>query len=239
MKNYIYKFNIFNPKEVVHGVSQKHFGSIMTKRIINKKNLENFLKALGISKNKVIFPNQIHSSKVLIVDDIDRNKDRNDGDGLITKTKNLFLAIVTADCLPIVFYEKKKKIIAVAHAGYKGIYKGVIKDAIDKFIKIGGDIKEIQIAVGPSIGECCYDVSIERKEMFEEKFGNGFIESKGDKYYLNLKKIALSLFIFEGIKKDNIEISKICTKCSNDRFFSYRGDKKNNHGEFITLAGLI
>lgn len=238
MKNNIYKFKIFNDKEVIHGISQRSFGSMMNKKILNKKNLKRFLENLGVLEKDIFFLNQIHSPRIVMADNPDF-KNMSEGDGFITGKKGKLLAIVTADCLPIIFYEKKKKIIGVAHAGYKGIYKGIVKEMMNKFRGMEGNTKNIQIAVGPSIGVCCYDVFIERKKIFEDKFGVDFVKNNRGRYYLDLKKIAFRLFVSEGIKKENIEISKICTRCNRDKFFSYRGDKKDNYGEFVTVAGLI
>ena len=223
---------------VLYKSSTRGFGSIKKNKKIIKKNLKKFLDTLKIDIGKVILPKQSHSSNVAVINDSKNNK-LLDTDGLITHKKGIFLGVTTADCLPIIFYEKKKKIVGVAHAGYKGIYKDIIREMINKFREMGGNAKDIQVAVGPSIGACCYDVLIERKKMFEDKFGTDFVKNNRGRYYLDLKKIAFSSFVSEGIKKENIEISKICTKCNRDKFFSYRGDKKDNYGEFITVAGLI
>ena len=158
-------------------------------------------------------------------------------DGLITNKKNVFLGIVTADCLPVIFYDKKMGIVGIAHAGYKGLLRGIIQEMIKGMKKIGSDLKNMKIAIGPAIGLCCYDVPIERAEVFENAFkGIKTYEKRNGKYFLDLKSITRQILISEGIRKKNIEVSQMCTKDNLNDFFSFRGEGQK-FGEFVTVIG--
>jgi len=160
-------------------------------------------------------------------------------DGLITSRKNVFLGVVTADCLPVIFYDKKSEIVGIVHAGYKGILKGILKNMVLSFKKLGSDTKNILVAIGPSIGVCCYDVSIERVEMFVNAFeGIKTHKIRNGKYFLDLKNIAKQSLISEGVSENNIEVSNICTKDYIKDFFSFRGEGRIV-GEFVTIVGRI
>ena len=140
----------------------------------------------------------------------------------------------------MIFYDKKMGIVGIAHAGYKGILKGIIKNIVLSFKKLGSNTKNILVAIGPSINVCCYDVSIERVEMFENAYkGIKTHKIRNGKYFLNLKNIALENLLAQGIRKNNIEISPICTKDNLNRFFSFRGEGPENFGEFVTMVGKI
>ncbi len=99
----------------------------------NKKNvLKNrkiALKKIGLEKKKLIIPNQIHSNKVIIVNEKSVNK-KITADALLTTSNKIVLGILTADCAPILFFDKKKNIISIVHAGWKGAKNGIIKNTL-------------------------------------------------------------------------------------------------------------
>src|SRR3990167_6467110 len=221
MINNIYKFKILESKKLIHGVSSKLFGSIKNNGIINKKNLKKFLDAMRVDIKTVIFPEQVHGSRVVAINDSKKNYILN-ADGLITNKKNVFLGIVTADCLPVIFYDNKTGIIGIAHAGYKGLLSGIVEEMLKVMKKMGADVENMKIAIGPAIGVCCYEVSQEIR--------------KG-KYFLDLKNIAKQSLMSEGVAESNIEVSDICTKDNVKDFYSFRGEGPKNFGEFATIVG--
>lgn len=233
----VYKFDIFRNENIVCGVSTRSFGSIGD-RGIKKKNLKKFCDTLGIGSNSVILPAQTHSSNIHFVDSRSDRKLENT-DGLITNKNNLFIGVLTADCLPICFFDKENDLIGVVHAGYKGILRGVIEEMVKRFRELGSNIKNIKVVIGPSIGKCCYDVFYERISKFKKRL-NSFLayEKREGKYYLDLKKIASNILLYSGILEKNLEISPICTKSNLKSFFSARGDAKETFGHFITIIGV-
>lgn len=194
----------------------------------DKKDKDSLLR-LGLSMDKIILAEQIHGNKVAVLTD-GKKRYLKQSDGIITD-RQLTLGIRTADCLPVFFYDPQKKIIAAIHAGWKGLFSGIIKNAVSIMKKLGGDAAKIKVAVGPHIQICCYNVPEERIRKFK-KYGN-----ISNKQFLDLGKIALQQLQTAGILAENIDISKICTSCDLN-FWSFRRDKQMV-GRMINIIGFI
>ncbi len=153
--------------------------------------------------------------------------------------KNIPLAVLTADCLPILFYDPKKEAIGIAHAGYKGLLNHIIENTVACFASnFKSDPKDIVVGTGPSIERDCYEVGVDLIEKFQKEFPgfeNIFAE-KEKKYFLDLRTIAQQCLVKEGILRENIEFMDICTKCD-PNFYSYRGgDKEQRFASIISLV---
>lgn len=176
-------------------------------------------------KNRLIHMKQIHSNLVHTVEKSDSFDTPPTCDALITNKLNTPLMVMVADCAPILFYDDKQKVIAVAHAGRQGAFKNIIKNVLDSFVKnFNSTADDIHVAIGASIGECCYEVGQEIYEESKELALEYAIRKKENSYYLNLNKILLRQLLKSGIKEENIELSEECTCCKNDKYFSYRAD---------------
>ena len=101
------------------------------------RNLNYVSKRMGVKKSKLVLMHQTHSNKVLEVKKINSRKSFH-SDAIVTKVKGLALGVVTADCAPVLLYDKKSKIIGCIHAGWKGAYSGIIKNTIQKIKRMGG-----------------------------------------------------------------------------------------------------
>lgn len=199
---------------------------------LNHKTLAN---ELNYDLKTLVHMKQIHSCLVHVVDKNDNFDNPPICDALITDKKNIPLMVMVADCSPILFYDKKKNIIAVAHAGRAGAFKNIVKNVIDSFINnYNSDIKDIVVSIGPSIGQCCYEVGNEIYDKAKKLNMSYSIQKQDKSYYLNIGKILYSQLIGCAIDENNIEIFSECTCCNSDRYFSYR--KNSITGRF---AGLI
>lgn len=207
---------------------------------LNFVNINKLLKYLNISTDKLVLAEQVHGSGIAEVNDFNGEKYFKEMDGLITAKRNVFLGIVTADCLPVLFYDVDKKITGAAHCGYKGISKKIIKQMINKFRDLGSDLQNISVAVGPGICSNCYNVPDDRIKLFQDIFPmyKDWYKNIKDLYYLDLKKIVFSNLTEEGINPKQIEISQFCTAHQNDRFFSYRKEGGSS-GRIISLIGTL
>lgn len=173
---------------------------------------------------------QIHSDVVYKVDESNVKKKR-EGDALVTNLKNVPLMIFTADCVPVVMIDKKNKAIGVAHAGWKGTYAEISKNTISLMKKeYGTDPKDLVCVIGPSIGECCYEVSEDLYLKFKDKFkeAEDICSIEDSKFFLNLWNINKYSLVNEGVLESNITSMNICTNCNSDTFYSYRAHDKTD-----------
>ena len=153
-----------------------------------KKNLEIVRKKIKRSARDIFLLNQIHSNKFIFVNkNFKFDKKRIKADAIITDQLRLPIAILTADCVPILLYDQKKKIIAAIHAGWKGALRGIIKNVINFMFKKGCKKNNIIAAIGPCIGLASYNV----KEDFKKKF---LKKDKKNEVFFNYRKKAGYLF---------------------------------------------
>ncbi len=236
LQNNLYTFkNLSRYKNLVHGISTKAFGSMKkSDGSLDCDNLEKFRESLGISERAVCM-HQVHGNHVVLIKN-EKELQIADTDGLLTKGKNIPLGVVTADCLPILFYDRKKQIVGVAHAGYKGIAKRIIHQMVEKFRQQGSNPRDMMVGVGPGIGVCCYAVGQDRIELFQKTFPDyqEYYRREGDQYFLDLKKLALLQLLEEKIPENQIEIAKVCTVDSVSEFHSYRKEGEQS-GRFISI----
>lgn len=235
----VYQINILKQfPQIKHAISTKSFESMKKDDgSLHFANLMKFAKTQKFSAMPISM-NQVHGTTVAMIEN-DRELVLPATDSMITNKKNLPLTIVTADCLPILFYDPKNKAIGVAHAGRKGLAAGIIAEIIAVMQSAyDSDPKDIIVGIGPSIEKDCYEVDEKIVKGFEEAFPefDGVFEKKAKKYFLDLRATAQQSLQKEGILEEHIEISEVCTKCD-ARFYSYRrGDKM---GRFATIISLV
>ena len=192
------------------------------------KNQKALAKKHGYRFSDLRYMNQVHGNNVVIVSH-DSPRCTDDCDGLITNEKNLPLMVMVADCIPILLHDKKEGVIAALHAGRNSTFLKIVQVALDIMKNnFGCKGENIEALMGPSIQKCCYEVNDELLNIVEKNFGKEFIEGK------NIDLQGINRAILEQNHVKNIEISKICTKCSGTEHYSYRKDPKT--GRF---AGVI
>ena len=206
------------------------------------RNLTIIRKKIHTQSEKIVLMNQIHSNKFHFIDKTSKKiKNKFEGDALITNKVNLPIAVLTADCVPILICDNKKKIISAIHAGWKGAYKGIIDKVIKFMIKKGCKLKNITAAIGPSISVKNYEV----KEGFKKKFikkdkkNLKYFKTNNNKLYFDLTKYVYFLLLQNNIK--NIDTIKIDTFNIKNKFFSARRSlqlKHNDYGRNISIIML-
>ena len=198
-------------------------------------NLKIVSKKIGVKK-RIILLNQIHSNKIYFINKISKKKLL--GDGLITRTKNIAIGILTADCAPILLFDPKKNIIGVLHAGWKGAYKMIGKKMINYFKRKGSKLNNIIAVIGPCISQENYEIKNDFKLNFLKQ------NSENMKYFKIVKnKVYFDLrgYIFKQLKNtgiQNIEIIKKDTFNPKNNFFSARRSirkKNNDYGRNISI----
>jgi len=200
------------------------------------KNKQRAAEVFDFDPKRLILLNQIHQDKILLIKEpLSALPPVLEYDAMITDTPNTFLGILTADCLPIFIVDREKKVIAAIHAGRNGtalhITSKVLKRMKEDF---GCSSTDFIIALGPSIGPCCYEID-------EKVFVPGwdpFSTSKGKgRWMVDLVRINVSQFGKEGIKREQIFRINLCTSCHSDLFFSYR--KEVQTGRQLSFIGII
>lgn len=222
---------------------ERFFGGFGTRYLGDGRridNIFNFFNNNGISYKKIVIPEQIHSTNVAFfystsVDNLEKIPET---DGVVTKEVNSILTVITADCSPIMFVEKQQGIIGVSHQGWRGSVKRLGQKMIKKIIEMGGKKEDILVAIGPSIGECCYNIDDDRYYQFVEEF-DGYSEKifhrRQGKLHLNLSLLNYLQLKEIGIPEKNIDHFPFCTRCDKKRFFSFRRDKKEDYGEMMSF----
>ena len=146
------------------------------------------------------------------------------GDGMITRNRNLIPVVTVADCVPIYFYDTKSRAFGIVHSGWKGT--GIIADAISLAKKnYGANEKNILVAIGAHIKDCCYAVNEARAKFFADEFGAGCVKKiyvqDGEKFMLSLERANLAVLEKIGVLEENIVVAKNCT-CCESAFGSFR-----------------
>lgn len=182
------------------------------------QNRKDFFESLGLSVEDVGYQRQIHSD---IIQVIGCGGDNGASDALITDKKNLGLAIAVADCTPIFIFDKKNKIIAAVHAGWKGTEQKILFKTLNQLFKDYKSKAEDMICyIGPSISQANYEVGSEVAELFD----NSFLRPDGEKFLLDISGVNYKILIDFGIPKNQIQKSELCTYEFECLLHSYRRD---------------
>jgi len=221
----------------------KFFGGFGTRALGDGRNIDtaiNFAQTNISNFKTIVIPEQIHSVNVKnfsanLIDNVEKVSET---DGIITKDVNSILTVITADCSPLIFVDKKQGIIGISHQGWRGSVKRLGQKMIKKIIEQGGKRENIIVAIGPSIGQCCYDVEDERYYQFVEEFSDFadkiFHRHQG-KLHLNLALLNYLQIKEIGIEEKNIDHFPFCTRCDKKRFFSFRRNNKEDYGEMLSF----
>ncbi len=204
------------------------------------KNLDIVCNKIGISRKKLILLNQIHSNKFHFINkNYKFNSNKLKGDALITNIKGIALGVLTADCVPVLIYDKHKKIISAIHAGWKGAYREIIKKVIEFLIKNGSKTKNLVGIIGPCIFQKNYEVKKDFKVKFNKK------DRKNKKFFKIIKNktyFSLNKYIYYQLEKlgiKNLEIINKNTFETKNHFFSARRSISNNESDYGRNISII
>lgn len=198
-------------------------------------------RTLGFDIGKLTFGEQVHGDNIAVVDDVlagsgSLSADRaiKKTDALITSSNDLPIAVITADCVPIVIVDPVKRVVATVHAGWRGTIKEI---AVKTVRRMESDFSisrnDLLVFIGPSIRACSYEVSDDLHLSFKKSFPDII----GDEKRLDLPIINIYQLIGAGLRSDNIYDSSICTYCESDHFFSFRKDNDTGRQGSIALLG--
>jgi polyphenol oxidase len=228
------KWLIKDGKKEIFSFSKKQTPDVL------KSNIDILLHALKIEPDHIAACHQVHGNDVVIVDDeLNEHEEKliifDSKDAMITSKSNIMLIVTTADCVPIFLFDRKKRIIADVHAGWRSTHQNVLGNTIDTMkAKFGVDPRNLVICMGPAIGQCCFEVGIHVASLFKFDYGPQYLwfNAKSNKNHVDLKAVNHDIALSRGIPKENIHICDICT-CCNEEFFSYRREG------LVGLAGNV
>ena len=199
-------------------------------------------QAVGFLPEETVFTRQLHTNTILRVG----KKDCGTGlfreqeivcDGLITNEPGVALVCFAADCTPVLLFDPENQAVAAAHAGWRGTASGIAARAVEAMVREFGSRPEaIRAAIGPSIGQCCFETDEDVPQAMLEAFGpeaERFIEKRGEKYFVDNKGLNRLWLTRAGLTQ--IDVSPDCTRCQPDRFWSHRV----TGGERGSLAAII
>lgn len=226
------------------GVSTGHLASLnMGRREEDssenlKENRKKVAEAFGIDQEKVFTVSQVHGDRIVTIDNPDVRPEEvkaQEADAIITNVKGISIGILTADCVPVLFYDRKNGVIAAVHAGWRGTAMKIAKKCVKRMQEsFGTDPKDIAAAIGPAIGLCCYKVN----DDVVLAVGNIDKVTRACERHWCLDLPKANLLQLEEAGVTDINVSDICTSCRTDIFFSHRGEKGRTGRQlsFISLG---
>lgn len=237
------------------------FGGVSTEPHLSSMNigthrgdvLENVLKnydilgeAVGFDPKNLVLTHQTHTDIVVKADESIRGAglfgpELSDCDGLVTNTPGMGLVVFSADCTPIIAYDPVTGAVGAAHAGWRGTAANIAGKLIKAMTEhFGTDPKDVCAAIGPNIKQCCFQTDWDVPQAMldaVDKEAEAFIETRGEKYYVNLTAINALFLQRAGVTR--IDCSEDCTCCQSHRFWSHRqvGNHRGSQGAIIVCPG--
>jgi YfiH family protein len=221
---------------IFHGLNCGHGSSDQSAVVtINRARVA---QAMGLAPENLITVQQVHSPDVTIVDSPIEARPK--ADAMVTTTPGLALAILTADCQPVLFADAENGVVGAAHAGWRGALDGVLEATIEAMVDMGAKRDVIHAVIGPSISQRAYEVGPEFLDDFmADDPGNNrfFANGEGDRYLFDLPGFGLHRMRQAGIGK--AEWTRHCTYSDASRFFSYRRATHAGEADYGRLISAI
>jgi polyphenol oxidase len=204
-----------------------------------KNNICDMKNAVGIHNGRIVTMKQVHGDHIVPVQD-SAIKETGEADGMLTRQGGIYLGILTADCVPILFLASGQKLAAAVHAGWRGTLAGIATKMVQLLSEEQSILpSEIEVALGPSIDGCCYEIGRDVAEPLIDQWSgtaNSCIQVRESKTYLDLRDLNAAILHRAGIPQSQIFRIGPCTSCAEDEFFSYRREKKQT-GRQISFIG--
>lgn len=213
--------------EYLWGLSQKTDGQMKIYSDddgVSLSNRQKFFEKLGLNFTQAVQAGLIHGNNIKIVDQKDLEQKIIGVDGLVTSIPEIILTLTVADCLPVYFLDQEKKVIGLAHAGWRGVVQNIVAKMVEKMTtEFGSKPAEIKIKIGPHIQSCHFEIKDDVAEQFAQY--EDFIDRSNNKIKLNLSAVVGEQLKAAGVKPENIEISNDCTYCLDKKYYSFRRDR--------------
>jgi len=181
---------------------------------------------------------QVHGTNVRVVTP-ESLSEKPEGDGMVTAEPKILLAVASADCVPILMTDARCEIVGAIHAGWRGVIAGIAQEGVRAMESLGAKPHEVRAALGPSIGQCCFEVDEELAQRFAREVRGADRHSRAGrpgKSHLDLRAIVTGQLMRVGLPRESISSIGPCTKCANERFFSRRANASS--GLQLSFIGM-
>ncbi len=195
---------------------------------------------LNVAPDHLVGVHQVHSADAVVVNGPLTPAPK--ADGIVTATRGIALAVLTADCQPVLFSDPKAQVIGAAHAGWKGALDGILQATIRQMEMLGANRGDITAVIGPSISQMSYEVGPEFRDTFvatDPTFARFFLGGSRDRFHFDLPAFGLDRLRQSGIKQ--ARWTGHCTYSDPKRFYSYRRsvhEKQADYGRLIAAIRL-
>lgn len=229
MKSILTVPNLDVHDKITHGFTTRAVGDDL--RLISA--------ATGFATDKIVTLEQVHGDNVVFVDKASDLSRRDKGDALVTNLKGILIGVRTADCLPILVYDRKAEVMAAIHAGWRGLVAGIVQKTLSLMMRrLACKIENMEFAFGPSISEAHFEVGPEVIEAFRDAFGVRFSyhQRPGEKPHIDLVATARMSCEDIGFYHRNLGEVGLCTFEREDLFYSHR--RKPGEGRQFNFIGM-
>lgn len=195
-------------------------------------------EAMGVALENLVTLHQVHSADAVTVSG--PLSDRPRADALVTATEGVALAVLTADCQPVLFADASARVIGAAHAGWRGAHDGVLETTLDAMEALGARRENIAAVIGPTISQAAYEVGPEFFETFTDDDRDSarfFANGKGDRMLFDLPAYGLSRLRAAGV--GHAEWTRHCTYGDPARFYSFRRTTHAGEADYGRLISVI
>jgi purine-nucleoside/S-methyl-5'-thioadenosine phosphorylase / adenosine deaminase len=200
------------------------------------ENRRRLAAAAGYDPERLIATKHVHGTNVLRVGE--PLPEPAEFDGLVTDRPGDILGAFAADCIPLLFADPVARVAGAAHAGWRGTVAGIGRRVVERMGELGSRPQDVRVALGPSIGPCCFEVGPEVVEQFTAAFpGVDDLVVRGPRRdHIDLRRAMRAVLEAAGVRAEHIDAAPPCTRCD-PRFFSYRRDgfEGGVHMAFIGL----
>ena len=212
---------------LVHGMSTRGFGTMM-----DEENRERFLVSLGVDPSTLVRLGQVHGADLQRVGTGDGGTEIADADGAWSATGEIALSVRTADCFPVILFDPKRPAVALIHAGWRGVEKGIVGRGVEALTSNGSKASDILSWIGAGISSCCFEV----KEDVASRFP-AYVARRDGKTYVDLVAAIRDDLLNRTIDASRVETVGVCTACSTGKFYSHRREN-SAAGRMLTVARL-
>lgn len=200
-----------------------------------RENYRRVCAAAGLNGDNMVFTRQVHGAEVRVVTSADRHELMKpvpyEADGVVTAEKGLTLVCFTADCVPVLLWDRVHGVAGAVHCGWRSSVADILGAAVEKMRLLGAEPETVCAAIGPAISRCCFEVGGEVIAAARDWLG-GHIdglyapeEGREGKFFLDLKGANARRLEQLGLRRENICVSGECTMCCHEKYWSHRYTK--------------